>query len=335
MNKNNKFLDQINKLNTFHYKKSDQFKKIIDLIYPMKKIKNLEEVPFIPAKLFKVLDLKSVPKQQVFKILNSSGTSGTNPAKIYLDKENARAQTIVLNEIVSKVLGKKRLPMLIIDEKKIIQDPSKFDAKTAAIIGFSMFGSNHYYLIKDNLIDYNGLNNFLNKFGQNKFLIFGFTSMVYEQLVQKINTKKLKCLFKNGVLVHGGGWKKMEDSKISNRIFKSKLKKILKIEKIFNYYGLIEQTGSIFFECSSCGCFSPSKYSEILIRDKNFKTISSNKKGLIQLLSILPKSYPGHSILTEDIGEIIINNCKVCKTKKKFKVYGRAEKSEIRGCSDV
>ena len=57
--------------------------------------------------------------------------------------------------------------------------------------------------------------------------------------------------------------------------------------------------------------------------------------GFIQLLSLLPKSYPGHSILTEDMGEIIENNCNLCFGKKKFLVHGRAEKSEIRGCSDV
>ena len=86
---------------------------------------------------------------------------------------------------------------------------------------------------------------------------------------------------------------------------------------------------SIFFECKGCGCFTPSKYSEILIRDKDFKTIPNNQKGFIQLLSILPKSYPGHSILTEDIGEIVSNNCKVCKTNKKFKVYDKNEKGKV------
>ena len=335
MNKSKDFLGKINKLNNFHYENSSQFRKIIDLIYPLKKIKILEDIPFIPAKLFKELELKSIPNKKIFKILNSSGTSSGKPSKIYLDKDNARTQTLVLNKIVTKIIGKKRLPMLIIDEKKIIQDPSKFDAKTAAIIGFSMFGSNHQYLIKDGSIDYENLNIFLDKFAKQKFLIFGFTSLVYEQLINKLDVKKIKSFFENSILIHGGGWKKMEKIKVSNKIFKRKLNKFLKINHIINYYGLIEQTGSIFFECSKCGCFAPSEYSEVLIRDKNFKALSKNKKGFIQLLSILPKSYPGHSILTEDIGQLINNNCKFCKITKKFKVYGRAEQSEIRGCSDA
>ena len=335
MNKSKDFLNKINQLNNFHYKNSNQFKKIIDLIYPLKRVKILEDIPFIPAKLFKELELKSIPNKKIFKILNSSGTSSGKPSKIYLDKDNARTQTLVLNKIVTKIIGKKRLPMLIIDEKKIIQDPSKFDAKTAAIIGFSMFGSNHQYLIKDGSIDYENLNIFLDKFAKQKFLIFGFTSLVYEQLINKLDIKKIKSFFENSILIHGGGWKKMEKIKVSNKIFKRKLNKFLKINHIINYYGLIEQTGSIFFECNKCGCFTPSEYSEVLIRDKNFKTLPKNKKGFIQLLSILPKSYPGHSILTEDIGQLVNKNCKFCKITKKFRVYGRAEQSEIRGCSDV
>ena len=335
MNNQNQFFKEIYKLTKFHYNNSKEYKKIIDFLFPLKIKKTVESIPFIPAKLFKDLKLKSIPDKEVFKILQSSGTSSGKPSKIYLDKENAKKQTLVLNEIVSEILGKKRVPMLIIDEKKDILDPKKFDAKTAAILGFSLFGSNHHYLIKDKMIDYNNLNNFLEKYSDSNFFIFGFTSYVYQFLLKKIDTKKIKKDFSKGALIHGGGWKKMEDIKISNEIFKKKLKKKLNLENIFNYYGLIEQTGSIFFECKRCNCFTTSKYSDVLIRDKNFKILENNNKGYIQLLSLLPKSYPGHSILTEDMGEIVENNCNLCSGKKKFLVHGRAEKSEIRGCSDV
>ena len=335
MNNQNQFFKEIYKLTKFHYNNSKEYKKIIDFLFPLKIKKTVESIPFIPAKLFKDLKLKSIPDKEVFKILQSSGTSSGKPSKIYLDKENAKKQTLVLNEIVSEILGKKRVPMLIIDEKKDILDPKKFDAKTAAILGFSLFGSNHHYLIKDKMIDYNNLNNFLEKYSDSNFFIFGFTSYVYQFLLKKIDTKKIKKDFFKGVLIHGGGWKKMEDIKISNKIFKKKLKKKLNLENIFNYYGLIEQTGSIFFECKRCNCFTTSEYSDVLIRDKNFKILENNNKGYIQLLSLLPKSYPGHSILTEDMGEIVENNCNLCSGKKKFLVHGRAEKSEIRGCSDV
>ena len=95
------------------------------------------------------------------------------------------------------------------------------------------------------------------------------------------------------------------------------------------------QTGSIFFDCKICGSFVTSEYSDVIIRDNNFNILKSNQKGFVQLLSSLPTSYPGHSILTEDIGEIVENNCKCKKIGKRFLIHGRSIKSEVRGCSDV
>ena len=98
---------------------------------------------------------------------------------------------------------------------------------------------------------------------------------------------------------------------------------------------MVEQTGSIFIECQ-CGYFVTSIFSDIIIRDKYFKVIKNQKKGLIQLLSLVPSSYPGHNILTEDVGEIIDNNnCKCGIQGKKFIVHGRLKEAELRGCSDI
>jgi phenylacetate-coenzyme A ligase PaaK-like adenylate-forming protein len=329
------FLVQIIKLNEFHYNNSIEFKKITNLFFKKSKIKKIESIPFIPARLFKEIDLKSIPNIKIFKTLYSSGTSSNTPSKIFLDKENAERQTRVLNEIVTKILGKKRIPMLIIDEKINIDSKNKFDAKTAAIIGFSFFGRNYNYLIKNKKIDYEIFNNFLQNYSKESFLIFGFTSYVYQYLINELDKSKINFDLSKAILIHGGGWKKMSSMNISNTEFKDKLKKYLKINSIYNYYGLIEQTGSIFFECKSCGCFNPSKYSDIIIRDKYFNVLPKKKIGYLQLISLLPTSYPGHSILTEDLGEIIENNCNECKNQKKFLVHGRVEQSEVRGCSDI
>ena len=104
---------------------------------------------------------------------------------------------------------------------------------------------------------------------------------------------------------------------------------------IYNYYGLVEQTGSIFFECN-CGFMVTSNYSEVLIRNENFEVVKDGNYGFIQLMSLLPTSYPGHNILTEDIGEIIgENNCRCGRKGKYFKIHGRAKGSELRGCSNL
>ena len=98
---------------------------------------------------------------------------------------------------------------------------------------------------------------------------------------------------------------------------------------------MIEQTGSIYLECK-CGYLTSSHLSEVLIRDEKLNLCKEGKKGLVQTLSIIPTSYPGHSILTEDIGELVSQKkCKCSMKGTKFLIHGRTEKSEIRGCSDV
>ena len=63
--------------------------------------------------------------------------------------------------------------------------------------------------------------------------------------MKKLDKEKLEKHFSNAVIIHGGGWK-MEKLKISKDTLNKKLKKNLNIANIINYYGLIEQTGSIF-----------------------------------------------------------------------------------------
>ena len=129
----------------------------------------------------------------------------------------------------------------------------------------------------------------------------------------------------------------MENLKINSKELKKRFKDKLNIKNIYNYYGLIEQTGSIFLECQNCYCFRTNKYSEIIIRDKNLNILPPGKKGFVQLFSLLPTSYPGHIILTEDVGEIVENNknCQICKDETKFLIHGRFAQSIVRGCSDA
>jgi hypothetical protein len=99
---------------------------------------------------------------------------------------------------------------------------------------------------------------------------------------------------------------------------------------------MVEQTGSIFVECEHNYLHAPI-FSDIIIRSPvDFKVSDFNEVGIIQLISVLPSSYPGHSILTEDEGYIIgEDDCKCGRKGKYFKIIGRIKNAEIRGCSDT
>ena len=332
------FNTKILELTNIHQQKCKLYSKILkSLKFDKKKIKNYWEIPFLPVKIFKEFDMKSIKDQDIFKTLRSSGTSGSEPSKIYLDKLNATNQSKVLAKIVTNILGKDRLPMLIIDKNPVLSDRKMYNASLAAIYGFSVFGKNHTYLLdENNEIENEILNNFLKQFNKSNFLVFGFTNKIFENLIVNLEIRKVLYNFSNATLLHGGGWKKLEKKKMDNKKFKYELFKKMKLKKIYNYYGLVEQTGSIFMESDSCGYFHTSNFSDLIIRDQNFNIVKNKTKGLIQLISLLPTSYPGHSILTEDVGEIIgQDDCKCGRAGKYFLVHGRTKQAEVRGCSDT
>ena len=56
----------------------------------------------------------------------------------------------------------------------------------------------------------------------------------------------------------------MLEKKISNNTFRKMIKDILNISVVHNYYGLVEQTGSIYMECEE-GHLHCSNFSDILL----------------------------------------------------------------------
>lgn len=319
-------------LNKYHSKNCKRYNMIINKI-PIFDSSSFESLPALPVRIFKDFEMKN-SKSKIIKVMSSSGTSG-KLSKIYLDKDNAKNQTLVLKKLFHDNFGEKRFPMLIV-ERKPLKDKI-FNASYAAILGFSIFGKNHTYMLnEDGSINYSGINLFLkNNLNEKKF-IFGFTSKIYQVLLEKFDFSKIQYQFNNSFILHGGGWKKLEKLKIFNQKFKSLIKKKLKINQVYNYYGLVEQTGSIFFECNVGNYFHCSNFSEILIRDNNLNTLKKNYQGIVQLFSVLPTSYPGHNILTEDIGIIKgEDDCSCGKKGKYFKILGRVKSAELRGCSDV
>ncbi len=137
-------------------------------------------------------------------------------------------------------------------------------------------------------------------------------------------------------MIHSGGWKKLQEQAVDNDTFKRSLKARIGVDRIVNFYGMVEQVASIFMECDMGHLHTP-VFADIVIRDPRvWSALESGRKGIIQVLSILPRSYPGHSLLTEDIGELVgEDDCPCGRYGKYFQVHGRVAKAELRGCSDT
>ena len=142
--------------------------------------------------------------------------------------------------------------------------------------------------------------------------------------------------FSNAFLIHGGGWKKLESQQISQTSFKEGFKQIANCHSIFNYYGMIEQTGSIYIECEYGNLHAPKGSDVIIRRPSDFEVAEFGEEGFIQLFSNIQWSYPGHSILTEDIGTSHAPGYCCCNHPGTvLRVMGRVKRAEVRGCSDA
>lgn len=330
-------LKELNILTVHHIEHSHEYHNLVNhLKLPQPPYSTLNEIPRLPINLFKKYDLKSIPNEDVYKTLLSSGTTAAQKSRIYLDRKTSQLQTQALATILTDFLGQHRLPILIVDQENVFSDPKQFSARGAALLGMLNFGRDPFYLLDQNSeIRRKELDAWVNKYTGTPILIFGLTFMVWNHFLNGLQLGALNL--PNALLFHTGGWKKLESLAISNEDFKHKANIAFGIQKCHNFYGFVEQVGSIFVECEQ-SVFHSSNFSEVIIRDPNdnWRPAEQGKEGIVQTLSILPWSYPGHSLLTEDIGIWTgLDNCPCGRKGKTFKIKGRIPRAEPRGCSDV
>lgn len=336
--KNQVFLSMLNELTDHHLMNSTKYASIVRSLPNPTVALRLEDVPFLPVRLFKHLDLLSIARTDVFKTLTSSGTSGLDVSRIFLSRHNAAMQTKVLGSIMSDFLGKQRSPMVVIDAEDILKDRAKFNARAAGILGFSIYGKDHIFALDhDMALKMEVIEAYCAKYRDVGIYGFGFTFVIWKFLFQYLEKTNATVDFgPHSVLVHGGGWKKLTDESVSNHVFKAKLRERTGLRQVHNYYGMVEQTGSIYMECEH-GHLHTSNYSDVIVRDPiSFKPCPVGEQGLMQVISLLPYSYPGHSLLTEDLGVLLgEDDCPCGRMGKYFHVHGRLKSAEARGCSDV
>ena len=293
---------------------------------------SVAELPWLPVRLFKNLELKSIPDDEVFKVLTSSGTTG-EVSKIYLDKTAAATQTRQLAATVQSVLGPKRLPMLLVDTKAMLKDRRSFSARGAGVLGMATFGRDHVWALDgDGRVDLEAIRGFLAKHGGEPFLIFGFTYLVWLHLYEVARDNGLDL--SNGILIHSGGWKKLVDQAVSPEEFRARLAG-LGLTRTHNFYGMVEQIGTIFLEGPSGGSLYCPDFADVVVRDpQTWAELPPGRPGLLEVVSTLPTSYPGHVLLTEDLG-VVHGIDDGDWPGKRFSVLGRLPRAEARGCSDT
>lgn len=329
--------DGLAALTAHHCEASEAYARIVDALFPHARngIGSLADVPWVPVGLFKSHQLQSIDDADIATVLVSSGTTGQRPSRIVLDRDAAAQQRTALASIMGTLLGPKRLPMLVIDTPSIIKGRGALSARGAGVLGMMTFGAAHAFALDDALVPQQEvIARFLERHGDAPFLMFGFTFLAWQALVEQLPAGSADL--SQGILVHSGGWKKLIERSVSDAVFKTRLHEQTGLARVHNFYGMVEQIGGVFLEGED-GLLYPPDFADVIIRDpRTLEVVPHGTEGVIQVVSLLPRSYPGHSILTEDRGVIVHEDAPGASRRGKgFRVLGRVPRAELRGCSDV
>ena len=327
-------------LSRHHYEACAPYRAVVDHVFGGRGALGggrLEDLPFLPVSLFKTHALRSIPEEKVIKVLTSSGTTGQQVSRVYLDAETSQVQSTVLVRVAQQFLGRERLPMVVLDHPGVVRDRASYSARGAGILGMLQFGHRPFYALREDMsLDTDGLLAYLEAARGRRVLMFGFTWMVWQYFQGALASSGLRLQPGDAVLVHSGGWKKLADARVSPEQFRSRLLEVAGVRTVINFYGMVEQVGSVFFE-DELGHLHAPVFSEVIVRDPvTLAPLPDGEPGLVQVVSSLPTSYPGHSLLTEDLG--VVHGADLPGTVLKgrsFDILGRVPRADLRGCSDT
>jgi hypothetical protein len=276
--------------------------------------------------------------------LLSSATSGV-PSRVALDRVTARRQSLVSARMMAEYLGRHRRPFLVADVECGEPQGPGLAARSAAALGFLVFADSAEYLLEGSG-DAPGLD--IDRLGRvlagrlaagRDLCVFGMTHLLHAGLIRPILARGLSFRLPPGSLVaHIGGWKRLRDESVDPDRFLADIGRALGVgeDRIIDFYGFTEQMGLVYGGAGRSPKTCPT-YAEIIIRDfDTLRPATDGRPGLVQVLTPLPFSYPGISVLTEDVGRIVGRDGGGAGPREtRFEILGRAEGAEPRGCGDL
>lgn len=334
------FMDAIREILIFHYENNNVYRRFCDKrsFNPYAKVINIEEIPYIPVQLFKNRKLLSVQETEIIDVRKSSSTSTGTPSIVYRDKITMDRYIRSRNKIFDHFIDDREKIHFCLGEnpknnihisRNLVND----------LIGKRAGKAEQFYFMNDGKFDWKV---FLSLFsekqesGQEIGLIYGGTAIIYLYLVEPLIRNNIRLTY-NGYIAHGGGWKKLQNLQVSKKEFLSKVLTAFDMppSHIVDMYGFSE-SNSMFIDCEY-GYKHVPIWNKVIIRDcKTMEPLSNGKEGIIQILDVLPHSYPGHSLITDDIGYLCTGKkCKCGRAGQVFKIVKRASGSEAKGCGDM
>jgi hypothetical protein len=162
--------------------------------------------------------------------------------------------------------------------------------------------------------------------------------VLWKHLVEPLKAMGASVSLPNIHVLHSGGWKRLQSESVTKEAFNAGVAAVFGAprERVIDFYGAVENVGVVFPDCEFGNKHAPA-FAEVIVRDPlTLAPVAAGGRGLVQVCSVLPTSFPGFSTLTEDIAEIVAyDGCPCGRRGTSFKFIGRAPKAEVRGCGNV
>jgi hypothetical protein len=300
------------------------------------------DLPFLPVGNLKANPpLSLVDRDQIKRTLTSSATTSQSPSRVVLDSLTARRMTKGVVIIVRDFIGSARRPYLVVDAP--IRGGNALGARDAAIQGLHPFASEITYCLNANeqgelALDQDRLREFAKKQRDAELLVYGFTTILWSHLVRPLLAKGVCLDLPKASILHSGGWKRLQDQAIEKTLFNEQLVRVFGCspDRIIDFYGMVESVGVIFPDCPEGNKHAP-VFGDVIVRDPlTLSPVAVGEHGIVQVCSVLPTSFPGNLLLTEDMAQVIAyDGCSCGRRGISFRFARRIPKAELRGCGNI
>jgi len=302
------------------------------------------DLPYLPVAAFKANPpLSLVPAGEITRTLTSSSTSGQVPSRVVLNAATARRMTRSVVAIIRDFIGPARRPYLVIDTPENISPQGELGARGAAIQGLSSFATELFCCLSRNQagepeLDLAALRAFSTKWKDQEVLVYGFTYIVWTHLVQPLLRQGITLKMPRVHVLHSGGWKRLEQQAVTKNVFVRDVAAVFgcSLDRVIDYYGMVENVGVVYPDCPSGNKHVP-VFADVIVRDPlTLAPVQAGQEGLVQVCSVLPTSFPGFLLLTDDMAELIdYDGCSCGRRGTHFRFARRVPKAEIRGCGNL
>jgi phenylacetate-coenzyme A ligase PaaK-like adenylate-forming protein len=304
----------------------------------------IADLPYLPVGVFKANPpLALVANSEIKRTLASSGTSGQIPSRVVLDAATARRMTKGVITIFRDFIGPARRPYLVIDTSENMTPQAELGARGAAVQGLGSFATEVVCCLRrdqggDSSLDLEKLLDCVEKWKQTEVLVYGFTYVIWTCLVQPLQRQGVTLGMLNIHVLHSGGWKRLEQQAVTKDAFIRGVAAVFGCspDRVIDYYGMVENVGVVYPDCEYGNKHAPA-FAEVIVRNPlTLAPAESGQQGLVQVCSVLPTSFPGFLVLTDDLAEMIGHDgCRCGRRGTHFRSPRRMPKAEARGCGNL